>query len=85
MPELNSANIKTPKELKRLIALADVDVKQLTKMVGLKRSSINNLLNDKSKRKNYLFQFALEYLIEQKKEEIYLKDAKFYVPKSAST
>ena len=64
MPTLNPSNIKTPQQLRRLVALADTTPRQLAELTGLTESTINKYLNDSGNRQNYLFQFAVEHLAE---------------------
>ena len=68
MLELNYKNRKDSRELRRLAALAEVDTKELSEITGLNESTINKYFTNK--RQNYLFQFALEYLAQQRLEEI---------------
>lgn len=66
MLTLDHTQTKTPQQLRRLAALADVSTTDLVNMTGLDLRTINNYFNDSHSRKNYLFQFALEYLAEVK-------------------
>jgi len=70
MLELNHSLLKPPQLLRRLAALADVDTKQLMRLTGLSESAVNNYLSDDCTRQNYLFQFALEFLAEEKLHNI---------------
>ena len=70
MPNFNPDNIKTPHELRRMVAFIDIDIEELSKLTGRSKSAINNYLSDDMDRSDYLFQFALEFLTEQKTEKI---------------
>ncbi len=70
MPTLDPKQTKTPQELRRLAALANVGTTQLVELTGLGERAINKYLSDTSNNSNYLFQFALEFLAEQEINKI---------------